>query len=137
MKKELNIQQYVFFKGNLYGVRKYELLNKIDVFLRPSRCEYMPSSILEAASASVPSIVSRETNMGEYITQYNAGYVLENNNENALAKLLLQGIKEMRNGTWDLKKRNAYRMVNEQFQWDKIAQQHIQVYEKVLNYSAA
>ncbi len=134
---QLNIQQSVFFKPTVYGVLKFELLNKVDVFLRPSRSEYFPSAILEAASTSVPSIVSKETNMGNYINEYNAGYTMEENTAGNLSRLMITCLKDIKNFNWDSKRRNAYRMVNEKFQWNKIAQQHITVYEKVLDQIAA
>lgn len=130
---ELNIHHSVYFKPTLYGILKFELLNKVDVFVRPSRSEYFPSAILEAASTSVPSIVSKETNMGDYIQAYEAGYVMEENNPNQLAKLFIECLKDIRSYRWDAKRRNAYKMVNEKFQWNKIAKEHITVYEKVLD----
>ncbi len=137
MAVQLNIQQSVFFKPTVYGVLKFELLNKVDVFLRPSRAEYFPSAILEAASTSVPSIVSKETNMGNYINEYNAGYTMEENNAGNLSRLMITCLKDIKNLNWDNKRRNAYKMVNEKFQWNKIAMQHISVYEKVLDQIAA
>jgi glycosyltransferase involved in cell wall biosynthesis len=134
---DLGIKQFVSFKGSVYGLRKFEMLSKIDVFVRPSRTEYFPSAILEAASSSVPSIVSQATNMGEFITHYDAGYVLEQNTPNALAKTLLKTFSDIRSYQWDHKRRNAYRMVNEKFQWNHIAEEHIHVYEKVLDQQAA
>ncbi|MFM9597555.1 glycosyltransferase, partial [Streptomyces scabiei] len=86
-----------------------------------------PSAILEAASSSVPSIVSSATNMGEYITQFDAGYVLGENTPNALAKLFLKAYQDIKNYRWDHKRRNAFRMVNEKFQWSRIAEEHIHV----------
>ncbi|MEN9597714.1 MAG: hypothetical protein RL596_25 [Bacteroidota bacterium] len=134
---DLGIKQYVSFKGSVYGLRKFEMLGKIDVFVRPSRIEHFPSAILEAASSSVPIIVSKATNMGEFITQYDAGYVLDQNTPNALAKILLKTYTDIRSYQWDHKRRNAYRMVSEKFQWNHIAEEHIHVYEKVLDHQAA
>ncbi|MBR2648962.1 MAG: glycosyltransferase family 4 protein [Sediminibacterium sp.] len=137
MANELGIHAYVSFKGNMYGLRKFEMMSKIDVFVRPSRVEHFPSAILEAASSSVPSIVSRATNMGDYITQFDAGYVLVENTPNALAKLFLKAYQDIKQYRWDHKRRNAFRMVNEKFQWSRIAEEHIHVYEKVLDQQAA
>ncbi|MBX9733836.1 MAG: glycosyltransferase family 4 protein [Chitinophagaceae bacterium] len=134
---ELGIHSYVSFKGKIYGLRKFEMMSKIDVFVRPSRVEHFPSAILEAASSSVPSIVSRATNMGDYITQYDAGYVLAENTPNALAKLFLKSYQDIKHYRWDHKRRNAFRMVSEKFQWSRIAEEHIHVYEKVLDHQAA
>ncbi|MBH2003393.1 MAG: glycosyltransferase family 4 protein [Sphingobacteriia bacterium] len=128
----LGVQDSVLFKGNILGNRKFELLNKIDVFLRPSRVEYNTASILEAASSSVPAVVSKETNMGEYINEYDAGYEMTENNANCLAKNMIKCLKDIRQQRWNYKRRNAYRMVNEKFQWKTIAKEHIHAYQQVL-----
>ncbi|HJV20712.1 MAG TPA: glycosyltransferase [Sediminibacterium sp.] len=129
---DLGIQDSVLFKGNILGNRKFELLNKTDVFLRPSRVEYNTASILEAASSSVPAVVSKETNMGEYISEYDAGYEMKENSANCLAKNMIQCLKDIRQQRWNYKRRNAYRMVNEKFQWNTIAKAHIHAYQQVL-----
>lgn len=128
----LKIDSYVSFIPCVFGSKKVELLSKIDVFVMPSRYEYNPFIILEAAAASVPAIVSEETNMGEYIKAYDAGYVLKENTPNMLAKSFIACLRDHQNHQWDCKRRNAYRMVNEKFQWSTIAKEHINIYEKVL-----
>ncbi|MBL7761772.1 MAG: glycosyltransferase family 4 protein [Sediminibacterium sp.] len=129
---QLRIQDHVVFHGNILGNRKFELLNKTDVFLRPSRVEYNSTSILEAASSSVPSVVSKETYMGEYINEYDAGYELQENSANCLAKNMIRCLKDIQQQRWNYKRRNAYRMVNEKFQWKTIAKEHIHAYQQVL-----
>jgi len=132
MASRLRIKEHVVFHGNIMGNRKFELLNKIDVFLRPSRVEYNSASILEAASSSVPAVVSKETFMGEYINEYDAGYELQENSANCLAKNMIRCLKDIQQQRWNYKRRNAYRMVNEKFQWNTIAKEHIHAYQQVL-----
>ncbi len=126
----LGIHNFVTFKGNLLGIRKFEMLNKVNALVKPALFEYDPSIILEAASCSVPSIVSKETNLGSYINNYQAGIVLNENNSTNIAKALLQCSKEITDGIWEQKRRNAVKMVAEKFQWTDIAQQHISMYSK-------
>ncbi|MDP1845096.1 MAG: glycosyltransferase [Sediminibacterium sp.] len=128
----LGIHNFVTFKGNIFGIRKFELLNKVNALVKPSRFEYDPSIILEAASSYVPAIVSKETNLASYINTYHAGIVLQENNPTNLAKAFLQCSKEIDDGNWEPKRRNAVKMVTEKFQWSTIAQLHINMYEKVL-----
>ncbi len=129
---QLEIEKNVQFIPRVLGNAKVELLNKVDVFVMPTRYEYDPFIMLEAAAASIPLIVSEETNMGEYIKAYDAGYVLHENTPNMLAKAFIACLKDHQNHQWDSKRRNAYRMVNEKFQWNSIAKEHIDLYEKVL-----
>ena len=47
---EYHIQAYVKIKPIPTGRAKFDLLHQVDLFLRPSREEYFPSAVLEAAS---------------------------------------------------------------------------------------
>lgn len=131
----LGVNNFVTFKGNIFGIRKFEMLNKVNALIKPSRFEYDPSIILEAASSNVPAIVSKETNLSSYINTYNAGITLMENNPANLAKAFLQCAKEIEEGNWEQKRKNAVKMVIEKFQWSKVAQLHINMYEKVLQHS--
>ena len=77
--KKLNIHKSVIFRGALFGEEKMKALSELDVLCLTSRNEGLPGVILEAASVKTPSLVSKETNMGEYIAQFKSGWVLENN----------------------------------------------------------
>jgi glycosyltransferase involved in cell wall biosynthesis len=129
---KMGIQNSVFFKGNVIGLRKFELLNKVNVLVKPSRYEYDTAIILEAASSSVPAIVSKETNMGEYISEYDAGYVLTENTPQQLSKALHNWSMEMESYQWEQKRRTAVKMINERFHWSIIAKEHMKVYERIL-----
>ncbi len=59
------------------------------------------------------------------ISRNEAGYELTENTPNCLAKLMIQSLRDINNYLWDSKRRNAYRMVNEKFQWNTIAKEHI------------
>ena len=127
--KELNIEEYVHFKKLPEGKDKIHLLNQIDLFLRPSRSEFFPTTIIEAAAASVPSIVAAENMLSEHIKAYNAGYVMEENNYKYLAKLLLKTLNEIKYNQWSSKRRNSFRMAIEKFQWNKILKMHMNLFE--------
>jgi glycosyltransferase involved in cell wall biosynthesis len=127
--KDLNIEAYVHFKMLPVGREKIQLLNQIDLFLRPSRSEFFPTTIIEAAAASVPSIVSAENMLSEHIKVYNAGYVMEENNYKYLAKLLLKTLKEIKYNQWSSMRRNSFRMAVEKFQWNKILKMHVNLFE--------
>lgn len=127
--KELNIEEYVHFKKLPEGKDKIHVLNQIDLFLRPSRSEFFPTTIIEAAAASVPSIVAAENMLSEHIKVYNAGFVMEENNYKYLAKLLLKTLNEIKYNQWSSKRRNSFRMAIEKFQWNKILKLHVNLFE--------
>ncbi len=70
--------------GKKFGKEKDELISQMHVFAHPSRNEGLPTSVLEAASFGVPSIVSKATNVAAYVTQYQAGISIDNNNVSQL-----------------------------------------------------
>ena len=63
------------------GSEKEAELLSADVFIQTSRSEGMSMGILEALSYGVPCLVTRGTNLGEIIEQYDAGWVAETNAE--------------------------------------------------------
>lgn len=104
------------------------LLNQIDLFLRPSRSEYFPTAIIEAAAAAIPSIVSAEILISEHIKEYKAGYVMEENNYKHLAKLLLKTLNDIKYNQWSTVRRNSLKMAIDKFQWNKILKSHINLF---------
>ncbi|WP_439505873.1 glycosyltransferase [Sediminibacterium sp.] len=125
---KLNIEQSVHLMHLPQGKEKMNLLNQIDLFLRPSRSEFFPTAIIEAAAAAVPSIVSAETTISEQVKEYKAGYVMEENNYKHLAKLLLKTLNEIKYNHWSTMRRNSLKMALDKFQWNKILKTHVHLY---------
>lgn len=113
------IHDKVKFFGSKYGKEKNELIAKMDYFCHTSRYEGLPTSVLEASALSVPSIVSRETNMGEYLLEHKAGIMLEHNTPHNLSKAFhtvsKQSTKERLEYNF-----NAIQMVKKEFNWQTI-----------------
>ncbi len=121
MVKKLGITDSVTFWGEQFGNAKLNILSKIDVFFHPSRNEGLPGAVLEAAALGIPCVVSKESNMANYIDSYQAGVGLKKNT--------VQAIYEAMNNKEIVKlKDNAIRMIEEVFSWDMIVQKHLKVY---------
>ncbi len=126
--KKLGIVDQVVFWGAKFGEEKFNLLKKIDVFLHPSRNEGLPSAVLEAASLGVPSIVSKATNVGEYIVKHNAGYCVDNENVLSLSHAMNASCrldKEM----YHQQSMNAIQMVQNTFTWKRVIQDMENMYK--------
>jgi glycosyltransferase involved in cell wall biosynthesis len=119
--KEMNLQKYVSFKGALFGEDKFTALRELDAFCLVSRNEGLPGVVLEAAAVGVPSIVSTQTNMAEYITKANAGWVIYQYNEHALAEKFKEVSSNKENSTLQDKSKNAILMISDVFSWKEIA----------------
>lgn len=127
--QSLNISNQVQFKGAVYGAEKMNLMQQFDYLCLNSRNEGLPGVVLEAAAIGIPAIVSRETNLGDYISRYQSGFVLANNSEEQIAQVLFHAMESQNTDKYQTQSKNAEKMILEDFGWKNIAQQHIAVYE--------
>ena len=72
----LGIEDKVSFVGPVFGDEKTNLLKGSTVFVHTSRSEGMPLSILEAMALRRPVLITPETNLGQHISQSDAGLVV-------------------------------------------------------------
>ncbi|MBL0745839.1 glycosyltransferase family 4 protein [Chryseolinea lacunae] len=106
--------------GSKFGKEKDDLLKRMDVFAHPSRNEGLPTAVLEAAALGVPAVVSQATNVGRYVTQYNAGIVIDNENIPALAAAFKTLYDRKKNDTLHELGSNGRWMVGQAFNWKSI-----------------
>jgi glycosyltransferase involved in cell wall biosynthesis len=132
MVHEKGLNNTVIFKGARYGHEKIETIAHFNAFVHPSRNEGMPGAVLEAAVQHIPCVVSEETNVGDYIRAYNAGFVLDKNDPLHLAKVMEQAVRMQQDDLNQLGN-NAYTMIEKEFKWEKIAWEHLKVYEKMVS----
>jgi len=123
----------VDFVGARYDQEKFDYLNRVDCFTQPSRNEGFPISVLEAASMSKPCLVSEETNVGSFIRQHEAGFVLQKNDPDYLAKEMHKAQHLFESRRLHLLGLNARQMVKERFTWNIIAKQFKELYEMPLD----
>ena len=123
------MQDKVVFWGSKFGYEKDALMEQMHVFAHPSRNEGLPASVLEASSMGIPCLVTKATNVGEVIGNYEAGMAVEDENKIALENALYVLRKQ-----WSLDKlvlmgKNARRMVNEEFNWKHIVGKFDKLYQ--------
>jgi glycosyltransferase involved in cell wall biosynthesis len=129
--KKLGLHKYVFVKPMVYGTLKFEQLSKIDIMVRSSRLDYSPFVVLESASMSIPSIVSKQTYFAELIKTANAGYTLNENSVEELMQIFVESINDIESVQWNRKKMNARQMVIDHCSWKNIAREQIEVYKTI------
>lgn len=122
--KKLNMEKYVFFIGEVFDKEKEEFLQNISFFVHTSRWDVIPTGCLEAASFCTPLMVSKETNLGEYIEHYGAGYVLPDKSPAAIKDAFLKLERTFYNSRhYQIMRENVKNMVEETFVWQKINSQ--------------
>jgi glycosyltransferase involved in cell wall biosynthesis len=114
--------------GSQFGLEKNAIIQQMDVFTHPSRNEGLPTAVLEAASFGVPSIVTQATNVGAYITKYNAGKCIKNENVNELITALEEVYLEWQANAMSKYVENAQLMLNQEFNWDVLVEKYDELY---------
>ncbi|GAA4514824.1 glycosyltransferase [Sphingobacterium thermophilum] len=71
--KEKNILDIIFFKGEVFGEKKEEVLRNTDFHILTSRSEGYPMSVLESLAKGIPQILSEGTNLLSDLEHYNFG----------------------------------------------------------------
>lgn len=127
--QKLDIVKQMKFYGAKYGTEKDQLVKQLDYLCLTSRNEGLPGVVLEAASCGIPAIVSKETNLGPAIYENYAGFVTEKNDVENLVNALVQADESIKSNQREQQARNAFRMVQNEFNWSDIAQQHLLSYE--------
>jgi len=118
---ELNLSDSVIFMGAKYGDEKKSCLQDLTGFFHPSRNEGMPGAVLEASALGVPCVVSKATNLMDYVVDYHAGFGLKNNSPEYIANAMVKLELRKKSGSISVMADNAQRMIAEEFDWKIIA----------------
>lgn len=125
--KENNINNVVLW-GKKFGQEKDELISKMHVFAHPSRNEGLPTSVLEAASFGIPTIVTHATNVAEYVSEFQAGISIADNNIGQLTEamnIIYASYNGQQNQVYS---EGAKRMLNKVFAWSVLVEQYDELY---------
>ena len=133
MTESLSINEQVTFYGKKIGQEKEEIIKKSDVFVHPSRWEGMPLAILEAASLAMPLLVSKPTNLADYILKSEAGFVINDLTPECICTMFLTVLKEKINGKLDIKGKAARKMTVDNFSWENTVELlNKNIYSKII-----
>lgn len=119
--KDSGTERAIVLTGGKFGNEKTALLQQCHVFVHPSRTDGLPATIVEAASLGLPCIVSAATNTGDFISGFDAGYLMPGLTAQHFCNGLEdQYLKIMQQGKMQLLQQNAVRMVEEAFNWQLV-----------------
>ncbi|MCC5916114.1 MAG: glycosyltransferase family 4 protein [Cryomorphaceae bacterium] len=124
---EKKLENVILF-GKKFGEDKDALIAQMHVFAHPSRNEGLPSAVLEAAALGVPSLVTEATNVGTYITDYNAGISVPNSRVPDLVLGLEQMAQMYEDGQGDDLREQSKKMIAKAFSWPIIVEQMDKLY---------
>jgi glycosyltransferase involved in cell wall biosynthesis len=128
--RSMKLEHKVLFAGFLDEETLLKLQKCADVSVVPSLFEPFGIVALEAMAAKSPVVVSDTGGLSEIVDHDSTGVKVYPNNPDSLAwgitKILLD--ESYKNHIVE----NAYRKVQEKYDWEKIAQQTKRIYEGVL-----
>jgi N-acetyl-alpha-D-glucosaminyl L-malate synthase BshA len=129
--RELNIAQHISFLGKQDNV--FLLLSSSDVFLMPSSQESFGLAALEAMACGVPCVTSNTGGLPELVKEGISGFLADVGDIDKMANFVLKILKndKMREKLSSSSRNYAF----ENFQFDKIVPQYINLYKKVLDRS--
>jgi glycosyltransferase involved in cell wall biosynthesis len=128
--KSMRLEHKVLFMGFVDDETLIRLQKCADVSVVPSLFEPFGIVALEAMAAKSPVVVSDTGGLSEIVDHDATGFKTYPNNPDSLAwgitKILLD------EGYKNYIRENAYRKVQEKYDWEKIAQQTKSIYKAVL-----
>lgn len=130
--KELavNIElQNIDYLGSKYDEEKNKIINDFDLFVHTSRNEGIPTAVIEAASFSVPSLITIATNLEQLVRSCESGYIVKDEDVDSIYKGLLIAYQDFGSGELIRKGENAAQMVKEKFGWQVIVEEYDQLYK--------
>ena len=117
----LEIESCVTFHGAKTGLDKDLLLMSSDVFVHTSRWDGIPMAALEAMALGLPAIVTQATNIGEEVSEHEAGYVSSYVDPENISHQIGLAYRDKTSGLIEKKGKAARKMVTDYFSWSTIA----------------
>lgn len=124
------ISDLVSLNLGVFGKEKEEKILNADFFIHTSRYEGLPTAILEALSYGLPCAVTEGTLMGDIITQNDLGWSCPTD-ENSIASMLVKAAEERY--TLNNKSANAVEYIKNNFEWDKISQNAVNIFQDIVS----
>ncbi len=128
---ELGISDQVAIAGFVSDTDRDRLLKVADVAVFPSVYEPFGIVALEAMAAKCPVVVSQVGGLAEVVEPGVTGLAVRPGNVQSLAWGILETLQFP--AAARARAKAAYRVVKENYNWDKIAEETIQVYERIVN----
>jgi 1,4-alpha-glucan branching enzyme len=129
--KSLGIAQKVLFTGFVDDETLRKLQICADVSVVPSLFEPFGIVALEAMAAKSPVVVSDTGGLAEIVDHDVDGVKVYTNNPDSLAWGIIKVLTDEKNA--QRLRSNAYKKIQEKYNWDRIAQQTENIYKSVLS----
>lgn len=124
--KNLNVSDRVIWKGLVSHNEMPKYLKACDIFIRPSLSEGMGISFIEAMIVKLPVVATPVGGIVDFLKDDKTGYFCQPKNPESITQTIQKIILDP-NKNQIIK--NAYNMVLEKYDWNKIADQMRKVFD--------
>jgi glycosyltransferase involved in cell wall biosynthesis len=128
---ELGVSDRVTMAGFISDADRDRLFKVADVAAFPSLYEPFGIVALEAMAARCPVIVSAVGGLGEVVSHEVNGITVYPDNPESLAWGILRSLEDSRAA--HKRTARAFRMVKEEYSWERIAERTVEVYERIVH----
>ncbi|OHA94180.1 MAG: hypothetical protein A3E02_00850 [Candidatus Zambryskibacteria bacterium RIFCSPHIGHO2_12_FULL_38_34] len=135
--KDLKVSERVIFRGHVSHSEMPKYLKACDIFIRPSLSEGMGNSFIEAMAAKLPVVATPVGGITDFVFEASpnsevgrgqTGYFCKPENPKSVVETVKRVISDnQKNEIIE----NAYKMVKEKYDWDIVASQMKEVFDKI------
>ena len=128
--EKFGVLNRVEFLGPVHGVQKRTLIEKVNLFVMPSRSENFSNAVLEAMALGCPVAVTRNVGLASTVEKSNSGILIDADPEKmalAIRDFLCEPLQLSQAG------QNGKQTVREHFSWNKVAQRMESMYQKLVH----
>lgn len=121
LSSKLGVRNAVRFTGILPRREVLGILKASDLFILNSRYEGLPHTVIEAMACGTPVIASNIRGTDEVIKDGTTGLLVDTDREDGIHDRVLYALENR--DRMEVMKRNAFRMIQENFTWDRAAKE--------------
>lgn len=121
LSNKLKVEDRVIFKEFIPHEQMVKYLKMADIFIRPSLSEGLGISFLEAMAVEVPVIATPVGGIPDFLTDGKTGWFCEVRNPKSIAEKIKYVLGDKNKVKVNKVIDNARQMVEEKYNWDKIA----------------
>jgi glycosyltransferase involved in cell wall biosynthesis len=116
--QEVGVEQRVEFLGHIDHAHLPQLLQRADIFIRPSRSEGMGNAFIEAMAAGVLTIGTAVGGIPDFLKDGETGYVVEVDSPKSIASAVTRALENKENVEAIV---HRARELSKQYDWDMLA----------------
>lgn len=125
---DLGLTESVVFHGHVFGKEKEELLQRANLFVLPSEAEGLSIAVLEALSANLPILITKECGFEQEIKNGLGEYCRKNPTD------IYNGIIKIRDNYTSYAENASFKHREKYYSWPAIGKSMLRAYESCISH---